>query len=78
MKLKIDNKEVEAEQLDFTPASEPFQIFTLDDGVKLKVRVKPKAVYKLMDKEFCNPDTGEPSYRLSYDLDIVIVPKKVH
>ena len=80
MEIVIDTskgtKTVKAQQLEFTPKSEPFQVYILEDGTKLKIRVKIKSVHRILDDSMRNAATHEPAYRIEYDVDMnTITPK---
>lgn len=58
MKIKVQDKEVEGEIIDFRTEKEDWNEYQLEDGTKIKLKV---VVSKILRTDLVN-DTGDPVY----------------
>jgi len=70
-KVTINGKEVEATQLSFTPFTEPFAEYHLEDGSIARVKVCLLKIYRLQEK---GPD-GNSQYFINQNVMLVVDEK---
>ena len=57
MKITVGGTEVEVESVNFTPVSEPWCLYRLDDGTTVRLKLVVSDVYRLPQPD---PITGAP------------------
>ena len=71
MKVKFGGKEIEAEPIGFSPLSEPWYEFHLEDKSILRVKFVLTAAYKATEQR---ADDGSPLYVINYQSVVVVIP----
>jgi hypothetical protein len=62
-KVAVNGEMVEAEEVDFTPLKEEWNVYECEDGTRVKVRFIVQRVTRLLDKRMPN---GEPMYLVEW------------
>ena len=73
MKLKLGEKEVEAEQISFVPASEPWAEYHLEDGAVIRMKLVATKIYRLEGEKDAD---GNPAYFIKSSNVTDVTPKR--
>jgi len=74
LKIRLPNgKTVNATQMDFKPVKEDWNVYRLEDGTLIKVKVVASEIYRLESRD---PVTGKHNYLVRSENVISVVEKE--